>query len=124
MLREELKIYLKYYPKVVRAIKEKRQEITIGRYGQKKTIVFAEWAKRLEGYVEEVLKGESSPTAQEIIRESVMKGRADWKVMLEVSISESSYYRMKRMITERIYELYISEGMVTREEILQESVSK
>lgn len=124
MLREELKIYLKYYPKVVRAIKEKRQEITIGRYGQKKTIVFAEWAKRLEGYVEEVLKGESSPTAQEIIRESVMKGRADWKVMLDISISESSYYRMKRMITERIYELYISEGMVTREEILQESVSK
>lgn len=124
MLREELKIYLKYYPKVVRAIKERRQEITIGRYGQKKTIVFAEWAKRLEGYVEEVLKGESSPTAQEIIRESVMKGRADWKVMLEVSISESSYYRMKRMITERIYELYVSEGMVTREEILQESVSK
>lgn len=124
MLREELKIYLKYYPKVVRAIKERRQEITIGRYGQKKTIAFPEWTKRLEGYVEEVLKGESSPTAQEIIRESVMKGRADWKVMLDISISESSYYRMKRMITERIYELYISEGMVTREEILQESVSK
>lgn len=124
MLREELKIYLKYYPRVVSAIRERRKEITVGRYGQKKTIVFPEWTKRLEGYVETVLREESSPTAQEIIRESVIKGRADWKVMLDISISESSYYRVKRMIVERIYELYISEGMVTREEILKESVLK
>lgn len=122
MLRKELKIYVKYYSKVVRAIKEDRREITIGRYGQKKTLVFPEWTKRLEEYIQEILMGESSLVAQKIINESVIKGKADWKVMLDVSVSESSYYRVKRTIIERIYELYISEGLVTREEILQESV--
>ena len=57
-------------------------------------------------------------------RENLIEGKTDWKIFSELPISESGYYRYKRIFMERLYELYISEGMVTREEILKESISE
>ena len=78
----------------------------------------------MEGYVEEILASEPNPIFQKVIRENLIEGKTDWKIFSELPISESGYYRYKRIFMERLYELYISEGMVTREEILKESISE
>ncbi|MGN1099809.1 MAG: hypothetical protein ACI4S9_05650 [Christensenellales bacterium] len=42
--------------------------------------------------------------------------------MSRLPISESGYYRLKREIENKIYELYIVDGDVTQDEILKEKV--
>ena len=124
MFRAELKNYMKHYHKILNAVRENRSEITVGRYGQKKKLLLPEWTKKLEGYVEEILASEPNPIFQKVIRENLIEGKTDSKIFSELPISESGYYRYKRIFMERLYELYISEGMVTREEILKESISE
>ena len=44
--------------------------------------------------------------------------------MSELPISESTYYRYKQKFEEKIYQLYIELGYVTREEILRTKITE
>ena len=46
------------------------------------------------------------------------QGIEDKSVFLDLPITESGYYRLKRKLEEKIYGLYIVCGEVTQEEIL------
>ena len=59
---------------------------------------------------------------REIIRRSIAQGEKDLKAWQSVAVSESTYYRLKKQIVDKIYNLYILEGEVKMEEILEEKI--
>lgn len=61
-------------------------------------------------------------TIREIIRRSIEQGEKDLKVWQSVAVSESAYYRWKKQIVEKIYNLYVLAGDVKMEEILEEKI--
>ena len=113
MKKAELKEYLQIYSKIVTALKGGKAYTCIYRNNRKQKIIFMEWAYRLPEYIREIIWAEED-----------VKGRTDREVLSDIPISESSYYRYKRKFEEKLYELFIVDGYVSREEILKNKIMK
>ena len=124
MKKAELKEYLQIYSKIVTALKGGKAYTCIYRNNRKQKIIFKEWAYRLPEYIREIIQAEEDVLLSETIEESVVKGRTDREVLSDIPISESSYYRYKRKFEEKLYELFIVDGYVSREEILKNVIMK
>ena len=59
-----------------------------------------------------------------MIEESVIEGKTDKKVLRDLPLSESSYYRYKRKFENKLYALLIVAGFVTCEEILNAKITE
>ena len=76
------------------------------------------WIRGVERCINELLKTDSD-TVRQIIEFSYIKGCKDREVIMRLPVSDSGYYRIKRYIEEKIYELCIVYGYVTEEDILR-----
>ena len=69
-------------------------------------------------HFQQILSVDENEIVKEIIEKVYRKG-ADDKVLLSgLPVTESGYYRLKRKLEGKIYELYIVRGDVTQDEIL------
>ena len=123
MDKTELKSFLLIYNKIKDAIEAGKEYAYIRRCNRIQRIMFPEWLYKLPDYIEDILKSEDNPLFTYIIRESVISGKTDKQTLTEVPLSESSYYRYKRKFEEKLYELFIAYGYVTREEILKAKIA-
>lgn len=122
MKKEELKYCLQNYPEIEEALKARKAMLAITRSGRKKTVKILPWMYRLPECLEQIMQSEPNVFVRRMINESVIKGKRDKEVIRKLPISESTYYRWKVRLTEKIYAMYISMGEVTQEEILAKPI--
>ncbi len=122
MTKRELKEFLTVYPLIKSELDKKQPSIMIKWYGRRKKIEIPIWGYELEILLQAIMKTEGDVYIKKIIKESFLQGRKDKSLLMDLPITESSYYRIKRHIEEKVYELYIIKGYVTEEEILQNKI--
>ena len=122
MKKEELKHYLNLYNLLKDAIKKGEKETNIKLYGRKKNVKIPEWLYKLEDIFEKIIYFEDDKLVAKVINRVYRHGDKDKRVMTSLPITESGYYRLKRKIKEKIYELYILSGDVTADEIYNNKI--
>lgn len=121
MTKRELKKILLIYPKIRRAVLENKSYAGIERYGRKRVIEIPSWAKLIEKSIESIMQIGDKVVCT-IVEQAYLKGCRDREIYMRLPISESSYYRIKRDIEGRIYEMCIVNGYVTEEDILENDI--
>lgn len=121
MKKSELKNFIQVYSELKSMLSESDATIIIKKKSQKVRIEIKPWMYRFSKYLS-LIKQTENNTVREIIRRSVEQGEKDLKVWQSVAVSESTYYRLKKQIVDKIYNLYILEGEVKMEEILEEKI--
>ena len=122
MQKRKLKQFLNLYPLLIDYIKAKQTEVKIQIHGRKKKLNIPIWFLKIEDILQKITEAEEDGVVKEIIDRVYRKGMDDRCVFNDLPITESSYYRLKRKIEEKIYELYIASGDVTQDEILEEKI--
>ena len=122
MTKKVLKRYLQQYVKIVEALQQK--ELTINIRHKEKKIYFeaSSWMYKLPMIIQKIKDNETSKTIKKMIKESIEEGKKDREVLNDLAISESTYYRWKQKILEKIFNLYILCGEVKEEEIMIERI--
>lgn len=115
---------MQIYSKIKKQVERRDSDAKILRYGKQKHIIIPEWAFKLPTFIDEVIKEEKNQMLTEMISKRLFEGKTDKTVMSELPISESTYYRYKQKFEEKIYQLYIELGYVTREEILRTKITE
>lgn len=95
----------------------KKTNSTIKLYGRRKEVKIPTWLFELESIFSEMILNEEDDIISKIIDESYKKGNNDRWIISSLPITESGYYRIKRKIEEKIYEIYIFKGYVSQSEI-------
>lgn len=117
MTKTELKEILRYYAQISKSTEVDKAQVVIKRY-RSEIHIDSEWVKGVNCGINELLKSESE-IVRKIIEFSYIKGYKDRKVVMHLPISDSSFYRLKKDIEEKIYELCIIYGCVTEDDILK-----
>ena len=121
MTKSELKQVLKDYAVIRNSIDAANAIVVIKRYRNEFRTTLQPWVRGVERAINELLKTESD-TVRQTIEFSYIKGYKDREVIMRLPVSDSGYYRIKRYIEEKIYELCIVYGYVTEEDILQNGI--
>ena len=121
MKKSELKNFIQVYSELKSMLSERNATIIIKKKRQKVRVEIKPWMYRFSEYLSLIERTENN-TIREIIRRSIAQGGKDLKVWQSVAVSESTYYRLKKQIVDKIYNLYILEGEVKMEEILEEKI--
>ena len=107
------------YPKVKDHLHLKITNVTIEIYRRKKQIIIPKWVFMLDGILK-VLIEQSTPTISKIIEMIYLEGLNDNYIITQLPISESGFYREKRKIENKIFEVLILLGFVSIYEIINE----
>lgn len=124
MLKDELKRHLRMYADIRNGLAEGVTEIAVCSSGRQKRVGVAPWAYKLKDIISAVISAETEPLAAEMIELCIVRGKSDKAVLSEMPLSESTFYRWKQRFTEKVYELLIQGGEVSRQEILKNSISE
>lgn len=121
MTKAELKTVLRDYAAIQNAIGIENAQVCIKRYRTELHIRLPSWVSGVKRSINELLKTESD-TVRKIVELSYIKGCKDREAIMRLPVSDSGYYRIKRHIEEKIYELCILYGYVTAEDILRDDI--
>lgn len=121
MKKSELKNFIQVYSELKRMLSESDATVIIKKKRQKVRVEIKPWMYRFSKYLSLIEQKENN-TIREIIRRSIEQGEKDLKIWQSVAVSESTYYRLKKQIVDKIFNLYILEGEVKMEEILEEKI--
>lgn len=121
MKKSELKNFIQVYSELKRMLSESDATVIIKKKRQKVRVEIKPWMYRFSEYLSLIEQKENN-TIREIIRRSIEQGEKDLKIWQSVAVSESTYYRLKKQIVDKIFNLYILEGEVKMEEILEEKI--
>jgi hypothetical protein len=124
MTKKEIRSYLRIYWKIKDKLTENTKEIIIGRSGRKIRLLLKPEVYKLKICIEEILHYETEPLVIRMITSKIIKGYTDRMTLKELPLSESTYYRWKQKLIEKIYEWFIYFGEVSKEEILRESIAE
>ena len=116
MTKKELKKFLLIYPKIAQAVTEKMKCCVFTLYGRKKRVSIPEWSYKIT-QIFKIIEAENNSIVKTIIEKIYIKGKNDKELIQTLPVTESSYYRIKRKIEDKIYQLYILFGYVTESEI-------
>ena len=122
MKRNELRACLRLYPKIREAIERGDREIELIQNERKKKLELRPWVQKLPDIIMEILAGEENEVIRVMIEQSILKGRKSYEIVRALPLSERTYYRWKAKFEEKVYELLILTGEVSREEILEEGI--
>ena len=122
MTKAELRKVLQVYSKISKDIKQKKKETVCTHYGRRYVILIPEWAWLLNEFIEIIIASEQDGYFSTAIRNCYVKGQKDKTVLSELPLSESTYYRWKRKFEEKLYELYINAGLVSKSEIINNKI--
>ena len=121
MTKYRLKEFLLIYPKVRKTVLQGKEIAVIEKYRRKKEIEIPEWAKAVEAGLKSIASAEDGLIA-EIIEMSYFQGLKDREIIVKLPVSDSGFYRIKKGIEEKLYELLIDCGFVETEEILKNKI--
>lgn len=124
MTKRELKEMLHYYSRLHDEIASGKRRAKIIDRGRNKTVIIPEWAYLMEVFITEISEYEKDKIFSRMIEYSVIEGKNDKDVLSRLPLSESGYYRQKRKFEEKLYELFIAAGYVSREEILKNKITE
>ena len=122
MTKSELKKILQLYNKISLEARLRKNEAIKEHYGRKYIIEIPNWTWRLEDFIKEVVSNEQDTYFSKAITDCYIRGKKDKSILSENPISESTYYRWKRKFEDKIYELCILEGLVSKKEIIQDKI--
>lgn len=122
MTKAELRKLLQVYSKISKDIKQRKREAVCIHYGRRYIISIPEWAWLLDEFIETIIISEEDSCFSKAINDCYIKGFKDKTVLSEIPLSESTYYRWKRKFEEKIYELYIDAGFVSKNEIINNKI--
>ena len=122
MIKKELKHYLNMYPMIRTGAEKKSSCIETEIYGRKRMIETPMWTYNLEETLAKITESEKDIIISQIIEQVYRQGETDKRLITRLPVTESGYYRLKRKIEEKIYELYIVNGSVTENEILSNKI--
>ena len=117
MTKLELKRILSFYSKIRRSVIMGESTAVIEKYGRKKIVEIPPWGFGIERSIRSIMKT-SDPIVCKIAEQLYLKGYKDHEVYVNLPISVSGFYRIKKSIEERIYEMCIVYGYVTENEII------
>lgn len=118
MTKKEIKTYLLHYNKIKGDLLKLKDKTIINN----KTFILYPWVYKLPNIINQILESEDSIIAKNLINESIILGKLDKFVQLNLAISESTYYRLKHKIIEKIFNIYIFYQDVSLQEILNENI--
>lgn len=121
MKKSELKYFIHIYAEIEKALLNRSETAEIRRNRKVERIEIKPWMYKLPEYLG-MLERAESVIVKDIIEENIRKGKSDQKVLQLLPVSESTYYRWKKQILDKIYELYILSNDITAEEILSERI--
>ena len=121
MTKAELKRVLKEYAAIRNSIEVENAVVIIKRYRSELRIELQPWIRGVERGIDILLKTESE-IVRRIIQLSYIKGYKDREVIMRLPVSDSGYYRIKKYIEEKIYELCIVYSYVTEEDIVANKI--
>ncbi len=121
MTKPELKELLKIYSKIRDAVINGDSRVVIKRYRGDLCINVPPWAKSVEKGICELLDTENE-LIKNVIDLSYIKGLKDKEILTRLPLSESGYYRLKNYIEEKIFQLCIVFGYVTKADVLSEKI--
>ncbi len=122
MTKKEFKFFLQIFSKIKEKQIEQVGRISIEIYGRKKNINIPPCFFQIESYLAAIMESEKDVVVTGIIQERYFRGKKDKTLLAELPVTESGYYRLKRRIEEKVYELLIEAGAVTKEEILNNKI--
>ncbi len=117
MKKQELKKYLKIYSKIRKDILANNSYSIITFYNRKRKITLPFWLKNVDDSLNEIANS-FDPIIKEIIEKSYFVGIPDVKLVLELPVSLATLYRIKNKIEEVLFTLLIFDGVVERNDIL------
>lgn len=123
MKKQELRKYLRVYPRLEKALAEGKTVLEVVRRKKKRRIVMEPWVRKLPQMIREIMATEEEETVKELIRLSILQGREPQRVIGSLPLSERTYYRWKESFEEKLFRLLIFEREVGKEEILSEKIS-
>lgn len=103
MQKKELKHYLNQYHIFI---------------NQKNKAILPRWFINLNTYFD-LIDNNCDELIKDIVKLSFRKGIKDKKILSILPITEASYYRIKKDILNFIFELFILDGYVSEEEIIE-----
>lgn len=71
--------------------------------------------------IDDIMNNESKLIVK-IMKYWLKRGYSDERIILNVPLSRSSYYRIKRTIENKIYQCCIKRGLVSYKELLNEKI--
>lgn len=113
MFKKELKQCLQHYSKIARSLQNKEKIVRLK---------IMPWMYKLPNILNQIKHVEKNEVVKKIIKQSIEEGKNDREIFVNLAMSESTYYRCKRKILEKIFNLYILSGEVTFEEIINERI--
>ena len=121
MKKSELKSFIQIYAELKSLMSKSSDIVVIKKKNRNLKIKIKPWMYRFPEFLSLIGQTENY-IIREVIRRSIEQGEKDLKVWQSVAVSESAYYRWKKQIVEKIYNLYVLAGDVKLEEILEEKI--
>ena len=122
MTKKELKQILLLYTQVEKALLRKMETVEIKKNRRKERITIKSWMYKLPEIIGLIEENENDAIVKTIIKMNIRKRENDKRVLQNIAVSESTYYRLKRQIVEKIYNMYVILGEVKLKEILSEQI--
>lgn len=119
MTRRELKHLLKRYDILTEASTNQERSVSYRTTKRNREILLPDWSCHLPNIIDEILGSERDEVVKTIIG-GYLSGKKDYEMIVKVPVTESGYYRIKKTFEDRVYEMFILLGYVTKEEILSE----
>ena len=116
--KSELKNFVQIYAEIKNALIKRSDVVEIIKRNRKVRVKIKPWMYKFPEFLNLVEKSENH-TVREIIRRNIENGEKDLTIWQSVALSESTYYRWKKQIVDKIYNLYVLAGDVRLEEILE-----
>ena len=118
MKKSELKNFVQIYAEIKNALIKRIEVVEIIKRNRKVRVKINPWMYKFPEFLNLVGRSENH-TVREIIRRNIENGEKDLTIWQSVALSESTYYRWKKQIVDKIYNLYVLAGDVRLEEILE-----
>lgn len=124
MTKSELKDFMLIYHKILDRLDLRQSTISIRHCGRKKVIKIEPWMLEIRDLIRETIEAEDDFVFSEIVGQKYINGKNDVAIFTSLPITESTYYRTKKYFEEKLYELLIAAGHVTKDEILANKIIK
>lgn len=121
MTKAELIYILQRYRYIVKAVHSKKTHISFYVGNRKEMIALDNQVEIIFSIIDDIMNNESKLIVK-IMKYWLKRGYSDERIILNVPLSRSSYYRIKRTIENKIYQCCIKRGLVSYKELLNEKI--
>lgn len=120
-MKAHIEEVLRRYSYIQTALKEGKTEVNFYVGKRKQKIVIDATLKIIFAIIEDIAKQEKDIYIKMMI-EGIKKGDSDKYIMTHLPMEKNAYYDRKKKFIDKIYQCCICKGLISYEEILNESI--